>query len=132
MKELRATAYSVGATFTIVATPSCTCRGSLNTLCNGECFRLITCLPFPAVTTLVPVYIQINGVNYPVMDEFGNTLMSDQIRCRRAYRIVFGTNPEHFIVKQCLKPSQATPTCTGTTTTSIASTGAKEYPLKEV
>lgn len=112
MKELRATSYTVGATaFTIVASPSCACRGTLNRLCNGECFRLITCLAFPAVATLVPVYISINGTSYPVLDEFGNTLMSDQIRCRRAYRIVFGTNPNHFIVKQCLEPSQATPTC---------------------
>lgn len=111
MKELRATSYNVEPTaFTIIASPACTCRTSLTQLRNGECFRLITCLAFPAVTTLVPVYLSINGTSYPVLDEFGNTLMSDQIRCRRAYRLTFGTASGHFIVNQCLEPSQATPT----------------------
>lgn len=112
MRDLKATSYVVDTTsFVIVATPTCPCAGSLEELCNGECFRLITCLAFPAITTLVPVYIQINGTNYPVLDSLGNTLMSDQIRCRRAYRVAFGTMPNHFIVKQCVLPSQATPTC---------------------
>ena len=110
MIELRAGSYTVGSTgFTINAIQSCPCK-SISTLCNGEQFKLITCLSFPAVTNLVPVFITLNGVSYPVLDEFGNTLMSDQIRCRRCYRLVFGTNANHFMVKQCLCPSQATPT----------------------
>lgn len=117
MRELRATSYTVTASaFTIIASPACTCRESLTQLRNGELFRLITCLAFPAVTTLVPVYISINGTSYPVLDEYGNTLMSDQIRCRRAYRLVFGTKDNHFMIRQCLEPSQATPTYTSITT----------------
>lgn len=113
MVELKATSYTVtGSDFTIVTAPVCPCRGTLSQLCNGEMVRLITCLAFPAVTTLVPVFIQINGNNYPVLDHYGNTLYSDQIRCRRVYRLVFGTNPARFMVKQCLEPSQATPTYT--------------------
>ena len=119
MRELRATSYTVTTSaFTIVATPACTCREPLTRLRNGECFRLITCLAFPAVNTLVPVSISINGASYPVLDEFGNTLMSDQIRCRRAYRLVFGTKSNHFMVRQCLEPSQATPTYVTVATTS--------------
>lgn len=110
MIELRASSYTVGSTgFTINAIQTCPCKGTITTLHNGEQFKLITCLSFPAVTTLVPVYIALNGVSYPVLDEFGNTLMSDQIRCRRCYRLTFGTNSKHFIVGQCLCPSQATP-----------------------
>ena len=110
MIELRAGSYTVGATgFTINAIQNCPCK-AITKLCNGEQFKLITCLSFPAVTNLVPVFIVLNGTSYPVLDEYGNTLMSDQIRCRRCYKLVFGTNPVHFIVKQCLCPSQSTPT----------------------
>ena len=120
MIELRAGSYTVGATgFTINAIQSCPCK-SITKLCNGEYFKLITCLSFPAVTSLVPVFIALNGVSYPVLDEFGNTLMSDQIRCRRCYKLAFGTNPNHFIVKQCLCPSQATPTCVTITPSSAS------------
>ena len=115
MIELKAGSYTVGATgFTINTIQTCPCK-PITSLKNGECFKLITCLSFPAVTNLVPVFIVLNGVSYPVLDEFGNTLMSDQIRCRRCYRLVFGTNPNHFMIKQCLCPSQATPTSIATT-----------------
>lgn len=123
MIELRAGSYTVGSTaFTINAIQTCPCKGTLTRLCNGEQFKLITCLSFPAVTNLVPVYISINGTSYPVLDEFGNTLMSDQIRCRRCYKIVFGTNPKHFIVRQCLCPSQATPTSVNVAATTTTAT----------
>ena len=123
MIELRAGSYTVGSTgFTINAIQSCPCK-SITTLRNGEQFKLITCLSFPAVTNLVPVFITLNGVSYPVLDEFGNTLMSDQIRCRRCYRLVFGTNANHFMVKQCLCSSQATPTQINTNPSSASQRG---------
>lgn len=118
VKELRASAYDAAATaFTITAVPACACNGAITQLFNGQRFRLITCLAFPAVTTLVPVYIEINGTSYPVLDENGNTLMSDQVRSRRCYNLLFGTNPVHFILKQCSCPSQATPSVVAITTT---------------
>lgn len=126
MVELRAGSYTVGPTsFTINAIQTCPCKGTISRLCNGEQFKLITCLSFPAVTNLVPVFISINGTSYPVLDEFGNTLMSDQIRCRRCYRLVFGTNARHFMVKQCLCPSQATPT---SVTIPVATASTAETP----
>ena len=121
MITLKATSYNVtGTEFTIVASQSCPCDGTLSTLYNGQCLKLITCLPFPAVTTLVPVQIQINGNNYPVLDQYGNTLMSDQIKCRQCYKLVFGTYQSHFQVKQYLCPSQAAPSSVAVTTPSSA------------
>lgn len=121
MIELRATEYNVtGTDFTITASPAKCCKTNLTQLCNGQKFCLITCLSFPSVTTLVPVQIEINGNTYPVLDYLGNTLMSDQIRSRRCYKLTFGTYQSHFIVKQCLPPSQATPSCVAATAPSTA------------
>lgn len=121
-RELRATAYTVTTSaFTITASPACGCCGPLTRLCNGECFRLITCLAFPTVATLVPVSISIGGTAYPVLDNDGNTLRSDQIRCRKCYKLKFGTSPAHFQVQQELCPSQATPTCVNIPTATTAS-----------
>lgn len=128
MIELRATEYTVGSAFNITAATSKCCQ-SISQLCNGECFRLITCLPFPAVTSLLPVTITVNGTAYNVLDQFGNTLNSDQIRCRRAYTLVFGTYQPHFMVKTCLPPSQAAPSCV---TPSSSSTASNTESVKEV
>lgn len=122
--ELRATSYTVGSTaFTINAAKACQCNGSINRLDNGEYFELITCLSFPAVTTLVPVFISISGTSYPVLDQYGNILMSDQIRSRRRYKLAFGTNKGHFIVRQNLCPSQSTPTYLTIPTATAVSAG---------
>ena len=116
MITLKATSYEVSGTeLKINVSPICTCKGTITQLCNGEDFKLITCLPFPSVTTLVPVILVLNDVEYPMLTLNGNTLMSDQIRCRQCYRIQFGTYPTHFIVKQCLRPSQAAPTSVSAT-----------------
>ena len=108
MVTLRATEYvNNGSTFNIVVAPTRQCCETLNRLCNGEEVELITCLTFPATNTLLPVYIQIGTNTYPVLDRLGNDLMTDQIRSRRRYRLLFGTDEPHFIVNQCLGASQA-------------------------
>lgn len=111
MVTLRATEYvNNGSTFNIVVAPTRQCCETLNRLCNGEEVELITCLTFPATNTLLPVYIQIGTNTYPVLDRLGNDLMTDQIRSRRRYRLLFGTDEPHFIVNQCLSASQAAAT----------------------
>ena len=119
MIELRATEYTASSTeMKINAVPTCTCKGALTSLCNNEMFHLITCLAFPTLTTVLPVYITINGTDIPVMTKNGNTLMSDQIRSRHKYCLKYGTNPSHFITEQCLPLSQATASATTLTTPS--------------
>lgn len=66
-------------------------------LCNHKGFKLILCQKLPSVATALPVFIQINGVNYPLLDKFGNTFRVDELKTRCPYRIVFGTDPVHFI-----------------------------------
>ena len=44
----------------------------------------------------------------PVQDMIGNTLQSDQIKCKTLYTGVWGTNPTHFRLVVCTLRSQAT------------------------
>lgn len=64
---------------------------------NHMGFKLILCQTIPSVATALPVFIQINGVNYPLIDKFGNTIRVDELKTRCPYLIVFGTDPAHFI-----------------------------------
>ena len=88
------------------------------TLINGERNVFCICSSIPASTTVVPVYININGTNYAIQDWLGNALQSDQIKCRQAYVGMWGTlSPIHFKLCTCTKRSQAAPS-------SVSSEGA--------
>ena len=77
-------------------------------ICNGQ--NVCICLKdvdFPASTTVLPVFIQINGTNVPLLDSIGNTLFSDQIKCIKCLPGVWGTNPLHIKVCSPRPRSQA-------------------------
>lgn len=114
-RVIRATSYTVGSSFNINT------DFSIQDLDNGMRFLLTLPVDLPAMTTIVPVIlvITVNGVvtNIPMQDILGNNLMSDQLRflpkcgncCNRkgVVRIIFGSNPSHFKVLQCLPQSGA-------------------------
>lgn len=107
------TSYTVGATFNINTSFT---DADLE---NGKKYILVLNQNLPAMTTIVPVYLQVNGTYYPMQDILGNSLMSDQLRffprqtnncgCRGAgiARIIFGSNVGHFKVLVCLPTSSA-------------------------
>lgn len=74
---------------------------STNVPNNLECATLVICQTIPTQATPIPVQITIGATNYPVFTKAGNKLMSDQIRTRRRYFMVFGNNPNHFSVMNC-------------------------------
>lgn len=115
-RVIRATSYTVGSSFNINT------DFSINALTNCQRFVLTLPVDLPAMTTIVPVVlvINVNGVatNIPMQDIVGNDLMSDQLRffCRKGNcdcnrmgvaRIIYGSNPAHFKVLQCLPESSA-------------------------
>lgn len=109
MIELRATSYSVTTSaFIINAAPLCICNDSITELHNCEKFKLVLCKEFPVMDTVVPVYINLDNINYPVQDVIGNSLMSDRVHSHCVYCTVFGTNPAHFKLLTCTGRSQAT------------------------
>ena len=62
----------------------------------------------PVTTSVVPVFLSIGGTEVPVQDMIGNTLQSDQIKCKTLYTGVWDTNPTHFRLVVCTLRSQAT------------------------
>lgn len=114
-RNIRATSYTVGNSFNINT------DFNINDLDNGMRFNLILPVDLPAMTTILPVFliIKVNGVdtNIPMQDIIGNDLMSDQLRffpqrnvcCGREgiVRIIYGSNPSHFKVLNCLPKSSA-------------------------
>lgn len=110
---IRATSYTVGDSFNINT------DFSISTLTNCQRFTLVLPIDLPAMTTIVPVYIAItiNGVsaNIPLQDVIGNNFMSDQLRnlpknacnCFGIARLIYGGNPQHFKVLNCVPSSSA-------------------------
>lgn len=53
---------------------------------------------------------QLKETAYPVYTRTGNLLRADQIRCRRVYPIIFGSDPNHFSMLCCVPNTVYTPT----------------------
>lgn len=64
---------------------------------NRMAFNLVLCQTIPVQSVIMPVSIQVNGVNYPLLDRFGNRVMITDLCVRRKYSLVFGTNTPHFL-----------------------------------
>lgn len=96
---LKVTSISTTATNLVIGV-----TGSVG-VTNGCMYDLIVCTKMPSMTTVLPVVIQVNGVNYPLLDRIGNTVMSDQIKCRTRYRMFYGATSPHFLTISCLCPT---------------------------
>ena len=120
MLELRATSYTSSTSeLKIVVTAAKACQSNITTIDNNTAARLVTCVDLPTLTTVLPVFITINGNDIPVFSRNGNTLMSDQIASKRSYTLKYGTTPTHFIVTQCLQTSQATAASTSVSASEV-------------
>lgn len=96
---IKSIGYTVGATFAIST-------GFTETdVDNGKCYRLVLCANLPSMSTIVPVTLQFNSSFLPVMDRIGNNLMSDQLHTRKCYNLIYGANPPHFLVTNCVPNS---------------------------
>ena len=78
------------------------------TVCNGERDAFCICTTLPVTDTVLPVFISIGNTTFPLLDSFGNTLYTDQIKCRTPYIGVWGTGDLHFKLITCTPRSQTT------------------------
>lgn len=69
---------------------------------NLSNYKLVICSDIPTPPKILPVTLSINGKTYNVLANSGNLLMSDQISKKCKYDLVFGNNPAHFLIKNCL------------------------------
>ena len=96
---------------------------AIKTLENTGCYRLIICCNATATANL-PVFIQVNGVNIPVLCKAGNTVYSSQLNKRVNYGIMYGNENTgyvngQFVIQDRICPRASTiPTTTTTSGTS--------------
>lgn len=86
---------------------------AIKTLENTGCYRLVICCNATATANL-PVFIQVNGVNIPVLCKAGNTVYANQLQKRKSYAIMYGNeNPLYaatgqFVIQNCISPRAST------------------------
>lgn len=84
---------------------------AIKTLENTGCYHLIICCNATATSNL-PVFIQVNGVNIPVLCKAGNTVYSSQLQKRVNYSIMYGNKNAgyvngQFVIQNRLCPRSA-------------------------
>lgn len=97
------------------------------TLANHQEFKLILCQPIPTTAGVSQVLLQTPTATIEMRLRTGNYVRADQLKCRRCYDMVYGTDPVHASMLCCLKRSCydiAFPT--GAATTSSAVTAKEE------
>ena len=92
---------------------------TIKNLINTENYRLIIACNVEATANL-PLYIQVNGTNIPVLCKYGNELLANQVNKRVNYPIGYGNQNSSYTDGQfvilscsCLNP-RGTETTTGT------------------
>lgn len=95
----------------------------IKTLENTGCYRLVICCNATA-TANVPVFIQVNGVNIPVLCKAGNTIYTSQLVKRKNYGIMYGNENAgyvngQFVIQDRVCPRSATIPATTTFDISI-------------
>lgn len=111
---IKSSGYSTDASNFIILT-----TGETFNLANRKAFYLILCQNIPIQSSNLPVLIQVNGTNYPLLDKFGNNVLVSDINTRTRYSLVFGSNPVHFLafnIISCLNNVDLTTTAPTTTT----------------
>lgn len=81
---------------------------AIKTLENTGCYRLVICCNATATSNL-PVNIQVNDINIPVLCKAGNIIYANQLQKRRNYGIMYGNeNPDYtngqFVVQDRICP----------------------------
>lgn len=96
---------------------------AIKTLENTGCYRLVICCNATATANL-PVYIQVNETNIPVLCKAGNVVYSSQLKKRVNYGIMYGSeNPGYtdgqFVIQDRICPKAATIPATTTSLISL-------------
>ena len=81
---------------------------AIKTLENAGCYRLIICCNATATANL-PVFIQVNGVNIPVLCKAGNTMYANQLQKRVPYAIMYGNQNAGYVNRSICRTKQSMP-----------------------
>ena len=85
---------------------------TIKTIDNCGSYRLVICCNATATANL-PVFIQVNGTNIPVLCKAGNEVIANQLQKRRNYGIMYGNENTNytdgqFVIQDRICPRAAT------------------------
>lgn len=75
------------------------------TLTNHQHFKLVLCQNIPATAGVSQVIVATPTQTINAFVVTGNYLRADQIKCRKCYEMVYGTDPLHVSMVRCLPRS---------------------------
>ncbi|MEG2403760.1 MAG: hypothetical protein RSC01_02480 [Oscillospiraceae bacterium] len=75
------------------------------TLVNGSVLKVIICQAIPMTTPLGTVSFTVNGVTFPVVTKYANSLRNDQIQTRRVYTVALGAEKPTLNMLTCIPKS---------------------------
>lgn len=81
-------------------------------LVNLRRYCLLLAQSIPENAGTAQVKITINGFTYPIYTRSGNFLRADELRCRKIYPVIYGNDPNHFSLINCVPKSMYIPTTT--------------------
>lgn len=84
---------------------------AIKTLENAGSYRLVICCNATATSNL-PVFIQVNGVNIPVLCKAGNTMYANMLQKRVNYGIMYGNDNENYTNGQFVVQDRVCPKST--------------------
>lgn len=98
---------------------------AIKTIENCGCYRLVICCNATATSNL-PVYIQVNGVNIPVLCKAGNEVYANMLDKRKSYTILYGNQNSgyingQFVIQNRLCPRASQVPATQTTSEIVTS-----------
>ena len=95
---------------------------AIKTLTNCGSYRLVICSNATATANL-PVFIQVNGVNIPILCKAGNTMYANQLQKRVNYGIMYGNDNENYTNGQFVVQDRV---CPKSTTIPATTTNSEE------
>ena len=81
---------------------------AIKTLENAGCYRLVICCNATADANL-PITIQVNGVNIPVLCHAGNIMYANQLQKRKSYAIMYGNQNPGYVNGQFVVQNNVCP-----------------------
>lgn len=75
------------------------------TLTNHQHFKLVLCQNIPTTAGVSQVIVATPTQTINAFVVTGNYLRADQIKCRKCYEMVYGTDPLHVSMVRCLQRS---------------------------
>lgn len=107
---LKSTATTISSNNLIITLPN------ISTINNGDIIKFCIIQPIDYTNPLGTASITINGTTFPILDKYGNSVRTSQLKTRKVYVVAVGAQTPNVIMLTCIPcstftyPTYSTPT----------------------